>query len=306
MASTPISYANLGAMVRSPISGRQGLLPRAEAYSQIRQCVSATSSNRFSRGSIYDISGSRADAVLVGDLHARTDNLERILHHDHNLDKIVAGERHLILLGDAPHNEADLYEMDTSVQIMQHIMELMSAAAPNGNSSYILGNHDYFSGLFYRFDAEGNKVFQGELMRERMTELYGDEYPEIYVKLMKNCHLLAIGDKFVGAHAGPIVSPFTVAELENLDVLNGMNNLVYQLQWNRFSHDDYDQKSVERFMSRLGKSGSELIVGHTHPKNGSWYKELFPGHRIIFAGHNVFGYALASSGGLNFVDVDRV
>jgi hypothetical protein len=304
--AAPLSYAKLGSLVRSPIGGKQGLLPRSEAYSQIRQCIAETSSNRFSRGSVYDISASAAPAVLVGDLHARTDNLERILNHGSNLDKIVAGERHMILLGDAQHNEVDLYEMDTSVQIMQHIMELMSAAAPNGNFSYILGNHDYFSGLFYRFDAAGNRVFQGALMRERMNELNGDEYPGLYKRLMKNCHLLAIGGNFVGTHAGPIASHFTMDELENLDVMDERNNLVYQLQWNRFSHDDYDQSTVERFMARLGKSGSVLLVGHTHPKNGSWHKELFPGHRIIFAGHNLFGYALASQSGLDLVDVDWV
>ncbi len=294
-----ISYQNLATPVVSPISGFRGILPRQEALLQIRQCLTAVENNAFKRGCVYNNITS-TETALVGDLHARTDNLSEILRHNGNVDKFTDGRLVLVFLGDAVHSEEDPQEMDSSVQIMQHIFELMIATSGD-NAIYVHGNHDYLPKGINRAVSSGATVTQSLLHRQRLTELYGEEYTSLYEQIMNKCPLLAIGHGFAGVHAGPITQSMPIEQIEQLDPADEGNLFVYETQWNRFE-EDYGLPNVRRFMQSIGQPDGMLLVGHEHLQGGHWVEQIDPQFSIINALGKKFGYALADNGRVSFVD----
>jgi len=82
--------------------------------------------------------------ILVGDLHARIDNLLTILSENAFLDGLEKGTAALIILGDAVHPEepGKLDEMESSLLIMDLIFKLKLRFP--GQVHYLIGNHDSF------------------------------------------------------------------------------------------------------------------------------------------------------------------
>jgi len=82
--------------------------------------------------------------VLVGDLHARIDNLLTVLSENAILDGLENGTAALVILGDAVHPEepGSLDEMDSSLLMMDLIFNLKTRFPDN--VFYIVGNHDSF------------------------------------------------------------------------------------------------------------------------------------------------------------------
>ena len=82
--------------------------------------------------------------ILVGDLHARVDNLLTILSENAVLDSLEKGSAALVILGDAVHSEEpdSLEDMESSLLIMDLIFRLKLRFPER--VFFIIGNHDSF------------------------------------------------------------------------------------------------------------------------------------------------------------------
>ncbi|MCL2144533.1 MAG: metallophosphoesterase [Endomicrobia bacterium] len=152
----------------------------------------------YQQGALIDLRKSGKEIILVGDLHAREDNLEKILKTNNNEEKIKNGEAVIIFLGDIIHSEEDdkLEETESSLKIMERIMRLKISSPEN---VYLLaGNHDPIDQTVGK-----NSVPQGELYR-KYIESFGPEYADLYRKAIFGSGLAAVGDNFVATHAGPV------------------------------------------------------------------------------------------------------
>jgi predicted MPP superfamily phosphohydrolase len=259
---------------------------------KIDNFIKAIKQGKFQNKTIVTIPNNK-NIILVGDLHGRIDNLGKILNKNNNLDNISNGNLILIILGDAVHNEVDLIEMDSSIKIMDMIMELKTNN-PN-NVYYLLGNHDYLSDNF----SKGG-VRQGMLYREKLIKEFGNEYIKKYEEFIKVSPLVAIGQNFVATHASPTYA--TLKEILETSSIDEESPIVNQLTWGRYNRD-YDDNDVNLFLETINKSTATLIVGHSPhliPVN-SFYVKLSKNHFVIFAGRTLCGYVLINDNKINFI-----
>jgi len=282
--------------------GRE-VLPKERALKQINEFNSAVRVGKYQQGAVVDLRGIPADkeVILVGDLHARLDNLKKALNQNGNLKKIQKGEAVLVILGDAVHSETNLREMDSSIEIMQFIMDLK---IDNPDSVYyLLGNHDYLSGNFSK-----GFVVQGLVYRNKMEELYGKEFVMLYEDFIKASPLMVIGKGFVGVHGGPIKG-VSLGQIQKVDVADESNSIVKQAEWGRCKDEraGYDENDVQKFLENMGQAGGLLIVGHSPHliSSGRFFARLFDKHYVIFAGYENAGYAVIQEGKINFVEVTQ-
>ncbi|MFA6384012.1 MAG: UPF0489 family protein [Candidatus Omnitrophota bacterium] len=276
---------------------------KQKAFERIEGVVDALKAGKYQSGTpVVDLRGvpPGAEIILVGDLHARKTNLEKILSDSENLEKIKNGKAVLIILGDAVHDEDDLREMGPSVEIMQRIMDL-KIANPD-NVYYVVGNHDYLSERMFK-----GGVPQGLLYAEKLRELFGDEYVAKYNAFLKASPLVVIGNGFAATHAGPILENKIPGEIKKIDVLNEDDPVVHQAVWGRYKHPKYyyDLDDVKNFLSRMGlKDDAVLIVGHSPARDGNWHWKIAANHHIIFAAESRVGYARVTDGKADFIEVN--
>lgn len=267
------------------------------ALDQIDELKKAIRSSKWQNGALLDLTGLPAgtEQILMGDLHTRQENLQRILDANGNLGKIRAGKAVLIILGDAVHSETDLYKMDSSVEIMQAIMDL-KISNPD-NVFYLIGNHDYLSDNVLK-----NNIKQGKLYRERMEILYGNLYVRRYNAFIKHSPIVAIGKGYVAVHAGPTLHDISLSKLPKLPVKDEFDPVVNELLWGRYSMG-YNLKDVDKFLCDLGQKESSLIVAH-HPQDKTgWHWQNASNHHVIYAAHDNPGYASVKDGEIRFIDV---
>ena len=84
-------------------------------------------------------------AIIVGDLHAKADNLFVVLTQNYFLEALEDGSACLVIIGDAVHPEGEsaLDEMESSMLIMDLILTLKRRFPDR--VFYIRGNHDSYS-----------------------------------------------------------------------------------------------------------------------------------------------------------------
>ena len=199
--------------------------------------------------------------IVVGDLHARLDNLLKILSENGLMEGLERGDVSLILLGDEVHPELDdqIEEMDSSVLMMDLVFRLMLRFP--SQVFFLLGNHDSFS-----TEVMKRGVPQGLLWRKRLQALRGDEYVEQMELLYQQSPLVAVAEGFVACHAGP---PRASVSREALIEIRRFPALVHELTWTRARTPafpaGYGPSDVARFRKSLGLSKEiPLIVAH-HP-----------------------------------------
>lgn len=261
--------------------------------SQIKHFIAAIQKGKYQQKAIVDLSNSGKEIILVGDLHGRKDNLIKILNTQDNLAKIKRGDAVLVILGDAVHSETDLREMDTSVDIMRFIMDL-KIQNPD-NVYYVLGNHDYLSNLF----TKGN-VYQGLEYKKKLIDLFGEAYISYYEDFIKASPLMALGEGFVAAHAGPVMGEVTLDEIREVDVSNEHDPIVRNMEWGRYP--SYKMADVKNFLSQLRRDNDYFIVAHSPKRDGRWNWHIEDKHYIIFAAHDRVGYASFQDGQMNLVE----
>lgn len=198
--------------------------------------------------------------VILGDLHARVDNLLKVLSEGGLLSALSQGEAILVLLGDAvhPEDEDELEQMDSSL-LMLDLIVCLKIAYPR-NVFYLRGNHD-------SFDEEVGKsgVAQGVLLRRRARELRGERYEAALARFFDLLPYAVKSSDFIACHGGPPLGKTTREALINIRHHPG---LARELTWNRPRRPGnavgYSKRSVKAFRKALGADvGTPFIVGHT-------------------------------------------
>jgi len=282
-------------------------LPKQAAFRQLERYF-YTCSNCPGRqaGGVVDLTSvpSSTPIVYVGDLHARVDNLNRVLNTGNNHELLRRGQLVLNLLGDAVHPETGKMDMDSSVVIMQQIMDL-KITNPD-NFYYYAGNHDSFSMKAMR-NIGGIPVFPGIIMSYHLEGLYGSEYVERFRSILARLPIVSVAKGAIATHGGPIKPPFSMERLINSSPANEDDPLIMQAIWGRFECIEepklsYDMEDVDGFLSAMGQQDATLLVAHTKPRHGVWHREIAPNHHVIFGAFDRFGYAMLKDGRLSFLD----
>lgn len=212
--------------------------------------------------------------ILVGDLHAQTENLLKILSENAYLESLEDGKAALILLGDAVHSEQDgeLEDMDSSLLIMDLIFKL-KLQFPD-QVFYIVGNHDSFS-----HDVMKQGVPQGLLWDKHVMTSRGEEYRMELELFYRQSPLVVVSQDLLACHAGPARSRVSLETLVNVRQHPG---ILHDITWGRIRTPrfpaGYTNGDVRRFRRSLGaKSDTPFVVGH-HPYSKDGTLWLNAGH----------------------------
>ena len=199
--------------------------------------------------------------ILVGDLHARVDNLLTVLSENAFLDSLEKGTAALIILGDAVHPEEPgrLDEMDSSLLMMDLIFKL-KLQFPD-RVYYLIGNHDSF---LHEIMKQGTP--QGLLWERHVRSSRGEAYKTELELFYQLSPLLVLAKNLVACHAGPVrrkISRATLIEAHQFP------DIVHDITWNRIRTAafpaGYTRSDVRQFRKGLEvDSDTPFIVGH-HP-----------------------------------------
>jgi hypothetical protein len=224
--------------------------------------------------------------VIIGDLHAKLENLVKILSENRFVAELEAQRAAVILLGDAVHREEEsrLDEMESSVVMMDFILRMMRALP--GRFIYLRGNHDSFS---HEVTKEG--VEQGRLWRSLLRDLRGDRYVEEMERFYRLGPYIAASDGFIACHAGP---PLESVSRQTLVNIRDHTRLMHQLTWNRLKRPGkpagYGKREVAALRKALGAGKTEaVIVSHNPPSEDETVWLDFggiKGHHLVYSAHD--------------------
>lgn len=221
--------------------------------------------------------------ILIGDLHARVDNLLTVLSHNGFLEALDRDEAALVIIGDSVHSDDDetLEDMDSSVLMTDLILKLKQSFP--SSVFLLLGNHESFSP-----EVSKGRVAQGLLWGKRLVELRGDRYRGELTKFYSRCPLVAYSDVFCACHAGPPQSKVT---LDAVIDARQQPHLLHDLTWTRQRAPGYPQGyaggDIRRFKTLfgLGKDAA-FIVGH-FPRSDTasvWLNTgKVEGHHVVYS-----------------------
>ena len=198
--------------------------------------------------------------ILVGDLHARIDNLLVVLTQNGFLEALRDGTGLLILMGDAVHPDVPGHqsEMDRSMLLMDLIFRL-KLLFPD-RVFYLRGNHDSFAD-----DISKGGVPQGMLWEQSLYDRRGRRYRDAMQRLYDHLPYIAVSPELVCCHAG---APTMKVSREDLIQAHRKPRLQAQLTRLRLRKTSplsgYGPKDVARLRKLLGVAAdSAFIVGHT-------------------------------------------
>ncbi|MGA2975250.1 MAG: metallophosphoesterase [Spirochaetia bacterium] len=204
----------------------------------------------------------KREFIIIGDLHANVRNLQAILKHGDNREKVRQNKAVLLFLGDAVHNDRSgfTYAMDSSIEIMDIIFSLINEFPRN--VIYLLGNHDSFAPELSKLGIQ-----QGLLYREALLAARGKQYVALMQKFFDSLPLFVMHKSFLAVHAGPARGGITRNELVNV---RHFENFVWQLTWNRLnetrstpSMKEYGPEDLDEMRRLLGcPRNIPVIVGH--------------------------------------------
>lgn len=203
---------------------------------------------------------SGAMPLIVGDLHAKADNLLVVLSQSRFLKALKKGSAVLIILGDAVHCEDDgkLEEMESSMLIMDLIFHLKLHFPKQ--VFYLRGNHDSYS---IEFGKQG--IPQGLLWKKALVKTRGKAYKDEMARFYELIPYIAYSKNFIACHAGPPTSSTSRKQLINI---RDYPKLMRELTNNRIrrpnSHSGYFKKEVKKFRKYFDLApDTPVIVGHT-------------------------------------------
>lgn len=199
-------------------------------------------------------------AIIVGDLHAKADNLLVVLSQNNFLEALDAGRATLVILGDAVHPEGDtvLDEMVSSMLIMDLIFKLKIHFPQQ--VFYVRGNHDSFAE-----EIAKHGIPQGLLWEKTLQKQRGKAYKKEMSRFYKLLPLVAYSKHFVACHAAPPVSSTSLDKIINI---RKNPKLYKELADNRLRQANrpsgYAKSDVKRFRKCLDLAKkTPVIVGHT-------------------------------------------
>ena len=234
--------------------------------------------------------------VLVGDLHAKIDNLLIVLSQSSFLKGLKKGTAALIILGDAVHceEEGKLEEMESSMLIMDLIFKLKLKFPKQ--VFYLRGNHDSFS------DEIGKQgVPQGTLWKKALVKTRGDLYKDEMTRFYDHIPYIAYSSKFITCHAGAPTSSTSREELVNI---RDYPKLIREVTQNRIkrpnSPSGYFKKEVKKLRGYFGlEPDAPFIVGHTPiSSNDTLWERVgeIDNHYIIYASYDKWVGAMVQVG----------
>lgn len=198
--------------------------------------------------------------IIVGDLHAKVDNLLVALSQNNFLEALDAGRATLVILGDAVHPEGDtaLDEMVSSMLMMDLIFKL-KVHFPK-QVFYIRGNHDSFSE-----EIAKHGIPQGLLWEKTLRKQRGKAYKKEMSRFYELLPYVAYSKHFVACHAAPPVSSTSLNKIINIRTNRKLYN---ELADNRLRQANrpsgYAKSDVKRFRKCLDLAkNTPVIVGHT-------------------------------------------
>ena len=199
-------------------------------------------------------------AIIVGDLHARADNLLVILSQNGFLEALEEDRASLVILGDAVHPEGDvpLDEMEPSMLMMDVIFKL-KVRFPR-NVFYLRGNHDSYAEEIAKRGIPQGLLWANALKRVR-GKVYQDEMSRFYEQLP----CVAYSRHFIACHAAPPVSSITLDQIINI---RDNRELCKELNANRMRAPNrpmgYSKSDIKRFRKCMNVAPDvPVIVGHT-------------------------------------------
>jgi len=203
-------------------------------------------------------------SFIIGDLHAKPDNLLTILSQNSFLEAMEEERACLVILGDAVHNEEEgqYDEMENSLLIMDLIFRLKRRFPRQ--LFYLRGNHDSFSEEI----AKGG-IPQGLLWKKTLNKVRGKAYHKEMARFYDLLPYVACSHHFVACHAAPPVSP---ASREMIINIRDNPQLAKELNNNRMMRpgrpSGYTKGDIKRFRKQLDLApDTPLIVGHTPMSN---------------------------------------
>jgi len=220
--------------------------------------------------------------ILVGDLHARIDNLLVILTQNAFLDALERGTAALIFLGDAVHSDEEGCEdkMETSMLMMDLIFRL-KLKFPD-RVFYIRGNHDSFSE-----DISKQGVPQGLLWEQALHETRGSKYVRAMARLYDALPYVVLSRRFVACHAGAPMRKISREMLVDIRQHPELEKEITHIRLQRpNSPSGYNGGDVKRMRKRLELDPrTPLIVGHTPLScdDTMWLNAgNIPNHHVLF------------------------
>jgi hypothetical protein len=229
--------------------------------------------------------------IIIGDLHANLQNLNRILDDSTNRVDLEARKAVCIIIGDVEHDDrvGHMMEMESSVAILDALFRLIDLYA--GQVIYIRGNHDTFD---ERLRKSG--IAQGLEFRKALLAAKGEEYVAAVQRFFDCLPLFVIGEGFVIAHAGP---PHGGLDRQELIEIRKYPEKYHQLMWTRVnefhggtpSPKEYGEVDIRLALEILGlPPETHFIVGHNPlwgdgNRIGFWKDVVgIRNHHILYSG----------------------
>ncbi|MEO9877571.1 MAG: metallophosphoesterase [Anderseniella sp.] len=235
--------------------------------------------------------------VILGDVHARADNVLRVLTEGGMLTALENEEACLVFLGDVVHSQEsdELEDMRSSVFILD-LFCMLKRRFPK-NIFYVHGNHESFSA-----DVGKRGVLQGLLFQRYLKKLRGKAYVAEVEKLFDGLAFVVQGSDFAACHGAPVRSRVNLNVLVNIRRYPGIQS---ELVWNRLRQGNrpsgYSKGSVKRFRKTLNlPKHAPLIVGHTplSDEETLWLNVGgIEGHHIVYSAHTHRMATIVMSGG---------
>jgi GNAT superfamily N-acetyltransferase/anti-sigma regulatory factor (Ser/Thr protein kinase) len=308
---------------------------------RVEACIKAVKAGAFQNGNVVDLRRIPPDmeVIIVGDLHARVDNLGNILEHADPgtgksvYEKVRDGEAVLILLGDVVNNDPPdteniaaiaerLSSMEESVDMIKKVMDL-KISHPD-SVYYVLGNHDDPFSMCNRGGIDQSRIY-----RDTIRSRYGERYLYLYNDLIQASPVMVIAEGLVATHAAPIrrlsLENIINADKDSDEIHFGMwgrheshfgdlvdisedSSPLRQLLYQSRREQSYDSRDVVEFLDRVGQKDGVFIVGHTPDliPEGDFHAEIEDRHHIIYAARDKTGYASFTAGKLDFVETSAV
>ncbi|MCL2484715.1 MAG: GNAT family N-acetyltransferase [Endomicrobia bacterium] len=201
---------------------------KKEKSDKIKEYLKAMDKGRsenggYQKGALVDLRKNGKEVIVVGDLHAKIDNLKNILETKDsfgvsNKEKIEKGDAVLVFLGDAVHdqNKEKAAQMHTSFEIMDLIMDLKIKSPKN--VYYMLGNHDIEKDIV-------KHVPQAMFYDMFLKALFDESTINDYFNALYQNGLVALGDNFIAAHAGPIVKEKKTEKMMDYEIAEFLQGL---------------------------------------------------------------------------------
>jgi hypothetical protein len=230
--------------------------------------------------------------VFVGDIHAKIDNLLKVLISGDLLGALSRDEACLVLLGDIVHSEEDgqLEEMASSALTFDFVLRLKRQFPRN--VFYTRGNHESF-----RPEIGKGGVAQGVLLKKHFKKTRGKDYLNAAEQFFDSLPFIVCSETYAACHGAPVRSRVSRETLRNIRRYPGLQHeIVTNRPRGPGRPTGYGKGDVKQFRRSLElPKHSPLIVAHTPltPDDTIWMNvNDIVGHHLVFSAREPYTAAI--------------